>query len=123
MNIPILNIYYMLCYAWDKLEEQHLVDIDPETSTSLVDLFARVLVNGVAHLLKRGLDRGYVRHEEEMRTLRGKIQLDPTLKRNLLIRGEAACAFDELSYDVLHNRILNANTVEFDLYDVASATR
>jgi 5-methylcytosine-specific restriction enzyme subunit McrC len=108
MKIPILNIYYMLCYAWNSLEESQLVDIDTGASTSLVDLFARVLKNGVAHLLKRGIDRGYVRHEEQTRTLRGKILFEPTLKQNLLTHGKVACAFDDLSYDILHNRILKA---------------
>ena len=36
MNIPIQNIYYLLCYAWDKLEEKEVVDVDPIESTSLV---------------------------------------------------------------------------------------
>ena len=43
MEIPIQNIYYLLCYAWDKLEEKELIDVDPVGMTELVDLFARVL--------------------------------------------------------------------------------
>lgn len=46
VNIPIQNIYYLLCYAWDKLEEKEIVDVEPLDSTSLADLFARVLING-----------------------------------------------------------------------------
>ena len=60
MKIPILNIYYLLCYAWNKLEESGLVDVKTEDSTTLLDLFARVLISGTTHILKRGLDRGYI---------------------------------------------------------------
>jgi len=61
VNIPIQNIYYLLCYAWDKLEEKEIVDVEPLDSTSLADLFARVLINGTNHLLKRGFDRATCR--------------------------------------------------------------
>lgn len=106
LTIPIENVYYLLCYAWDKLTERDIVDVDPTKSTELVDLFARVLRNGLSHLLKRGLDRGYVLHGEETARLRGKLEFAPTVKRNLLTKVQVYCSYDELSHDVLHNRIL-----------------
>jgi len=54
MKIPILNIYYLLCYAWNQLEESEIVNVNTEDSTTLLDLFARVLVSGTNHILKRG---------------------------------------------------------------------
>ncbi|NIQ13085.1 MAG: restriction endonuclease, partial [Candidatus Dadabacteria bacterium] len=57
MSIPIQNIYYLLCYAWNKLEEKDLVNVQEEDTTKLIDLFAKVLINGTTYLLKRGLDR------------------------------------------------------------------
>ncbi len=108
MQVPIENIYYLLCYAWNKLEEKDLVKIEAKDTTSLVDLFAKVLIGGVSHLIKRGFDRGYVQHSEETRSLRGKIAVSATVKRNLLNRGLVHCEFDELSYDVLHNQILKS---------------
>jgi 5-methylcytosine-specific restriction enzyme subunit McrC len=106
MQIPIENVYYLLCYAWNKLEEKDLVRINPTATTSLVDLFAKVLIGGTNHLIKRGFDRGYVQFAEETRRMRGKIAFSPTLKRNLLKKGFIHCEFDELSYNILHNRIL-----------------
>ncbi len=41
--IPIQNIYFLLCYAWNQLEERDLVEINAEDTTSLQDLLARVL--------------------------------------------------------------------------------
>ena len=106
-EIPIANIYYLLCYAWDVLEEKDtLADVDALESTDLLNLFARVLVNGTRRLLRRGLDRGYLPQGDEIPGVRGKLLVTQTLRRNLLGHGRAACEWDELEYDTLPNRIL-----------------
>ena len=107
-KIPIQNIYYLLCYAWNKLEERDIVNVDAIDATSLLDLFAKVLVNGTNHLLKRGLDRDYVTWADDSKCLRGKICFAPTLKRNLLVKANINCENDELSHDVLHNQVLKS---------------
>jgi len=43
---------------------------------------------------------------EDTKRPRGKIDFARTLKRNLLIENRLSCDFDELDYNVLHNRIL-----------------
>jgi len=96
-----------LCYAWDKLEEKDVVDVDPAGITELADLFARVLINGTNHLLKRGFDRNYVAHTEWTGRLRGKIKFEAIAKTGA-ITATLPCDFGELSYDVLHNQLLKA---------------
>jgi 5-methylcytosine-specific restriction enzyme subunit McrC len=105
-TIPIQNIYYLLCYAWNKLDEGETVDIASLESTELADLFTRVLSNGVHHLIRRGFDRDYLAFTEETPRIRGRINFSASLKRNLLKFGRPLCEFDELSYNVLHNQIL-----------------
>jgi 5-methylcytosine-specific restriction enzyme subunit McrC len=107
MDIPIQNIYFLLCYAWDKLEERELVDVDTAGSTTLIDLLARVLVNGVTHLVKRGVDRGYVAHRDWTPRIRGRILLGEVARVGR-VTPVLPCEFDELSHDVLHNRIVKA---------------
>jgi 5-methylcytosine-specific restriction enzyme subunit McrC len=108
MKIPIQNIYYLLVYAWDSLEEADLLQMEPEQSTDLLELFANVLSSGVAHILRRGLDRGYLLHEEAIPGIRGKLQVSETAKRALRRSGRAFCVFDEQSYDIPSNRIIKA---------------
>jgi 5-methylcytosine-specific restriction enzyme subunit McrC len=108
VRIPIQNIYYLLCYAWDKLAERDIVAVDAIDRTNLADLFARVLINGTNHLLKRGFDRGYVSQHEWTGRLRGRICFQEAIRRNAMMTGRLPCDFDELSYDVLHNQILKA---------------
>jgi 5-methylcytosine-specific restriction enzyme subunit McrC len=116
-SIPIQNIYYLLCYAWNTLEERDIVDVESIQSTQLVDLFARVLTGGIHHLIRRGFDRGYLSFAEEMGRLRGKIDLASSLKKNLLARGRAVCEFDELDHNVLHNRILKTTIARLVLVE------
>jgi len=108
VKIPIHNIYYLLCYAWDKLAEKDVVSVEAIDSTSLADLFARVLINGTNHLLKRGFDRDYVLQHKWTGRLRGRICFQEAIRKNATFTGRLPCDFDELSYNVLHNRILKA---------------
>lgn len=124
MEIPIANIYYLLCYAWDVLEEKEtLADVDVVSSTDLLDLFAKVLVTGTRRLRRRGLDRGYLPRQDEIPGVRGKILVTQTLRRNLLRYGRAACVWDELEYDTLPNRILKTTLMSLrDANDVDKST-
>ena len=108
MSIPVRNIYYLLCYAWDRVREGETVDLGSEEFSGMVDLFAKVLNEGVARLISQGLDRDYLTVHEDIRGLKGKLDLATKVKRNLLLNGKTHCSFDELSYDVPQNRILKA---------------
>ena len=108
MTIPVRNIYYLLCYAWSRIGEGKTVDPGEEDFDGPIDLFAKVLNDGVSRLISRGLDRDYLAVHEDIRGIKGKLDLATTLKRNLLLNGRAHCSFDEFSYDVPQNQILKA---------------
>ena len=75
MAIPIENIYFLLCYAWNKLDEKERVDVSIDDKTELLDLFAKVLITSSKLLLKRGIDKSYIDHEEEISGVKGKIEI------------------------------------------------
>lgn len=104
--IPIQNLYYLLCYAWNRLEERDIVNVSTTDAQNLLDLFSRVIVSGTNHLLKKGVDRGYKSFNENTGYIRGKLDISTTIKKDLLSKCKANCQFDELSHDVLHNQIL-----------------
>lgn len=109
MNIPIKNIYYLLVYAWDKLEESsELSDVQVEESTTLLDLFASVLNNGVSQLIRRGIDRSYIPASEMISGVRGRIQMAESIKRLSFPQAKTCCEFDEFSHDILHNQVIKA---------------
>lgn len=106
--IPIRNIYYLLTYAWDFVPEGGECDVAVESSPDLVNLFAVIFARGVRRLVRRGLDRSYVECTDEVSLLRGRIDFGESTKRQSQWRARMVCTFDELSADVLHNRILRA---------------
>lgn len=105
-QIPIQNIYYLLCYAWNKLEESDIVDVKAISTTELIDLFAKILINCTAHLLKRGLDRYYIENEYTLNGVKGKLNFSASVKQNTFISSKTICQYDEFDYDILHNQIL-----------------
>ena len=108
-KIPIANIYYLLCYAWEHVEESDVVRLDEVGELQRVhDLLGKVLVEGTFRLIRAGIDRGYREVREDIAGIRGKIDVGETVKRVLRSRGQVACTFEEMSHDVLHNRILRS---------------
>lgn len=105
-QIPIQNIYYLLCYAWDRLDEGDLVSAASEECETLQDLFAKVLVSGTKRLMKRGFNRDYCEREEEMASLRGRIAFTPSIQKLSWLKGRMVCEYTELNYDTVPNRIL-----------------
>lgn len=108
VQVRIENLYYLLCYAWNHLEARDLVAVDSVVGSSPEALFARVLSAAARTLLRQRLDRGYVDMVEVTPTPRGRIDLAASLGRGLLHRGFAQCTHDDLTDDVLHNRIIKA---------------
>lgn len=106
-KIPIANLYYLLCYAWDVLDDK-----DDALVTELeglehgVELLAKVLSVSFQQLWRRGLDRGYRTLEDELRSPRGRVDVPRMVARQLERLGRAACRFDELGHDVLQNQII-----------------
>ncbi len=108
MSIPIRNLYYLFCYAWERFPEGATVEVGVDESPDLPNLFARLLINSVHRLMRRGLDRGYRSYIEETRAPRGRMLLDEIVRGQTLRRGAVICAFDDLTSDVLHNQIIKA---------------
>jgi len=108
MKIPIKNIYYLLCYAWDCLAEKELVAVNSDDYHTLLDLFAKVLLNGCINLIKQGLDRNYLTESDTLTGIRGKIDIGVSIKKNLFITGRLYCHYDEFHQNILHNKIIKS---------------
>jgi 5-methylcytosine-specific restriction enzyme subunit McrC len=106
MQIPVENIYFLLCYAWDKLEERDRVNVSTDGQHDLLELLSQVLINGSHILLKRGLEHDYVPVTEENVGVKGKLEVAKSVKQNSFQRLRAVCSYDEYSADILHNQIL-----------------
>lgn len=106
-GIFIKNVYYMLAYAFDVLEETEARRIDQESFDNVLDLFAQILFLGIATQLKQGLHRIYLTDTEKLSTLRGKLNMPGTISlRSKQIRNQLECDVDNLTVNNIYNRIL-----------------
>ena len=72
--IPIQNIYYMLSYAFQVLNEQGYRNVATEHFENVADLCAAILIKGLSKQLKRGLMKDYIPKREPLTALRGARQ-------------------------------------------------
>jgi 5-methylcytosine-specific restriction enzyme subunit McrC len=119
--IPIRNLFFILCYAWDRLDEGNLVSASLDEVSTPQDLLARILINGSNRVIKDGLDRGYLEFSEESSSLRGKIDFSSSISRLLFEQAKAATFVDELSHNILHNQILKSTLFALSNIDLVDA--
>lgn len=105
-GILIKNIYYMLTYAFQILRQSNYDDIAAEDFENIHDMFAAILGKGVTQQLKHGLYREYVNKSDNLTTLRGKLDIQGTIKNKLQHRQKLYCDFDELSENNLMNQVI-----------------
>ena len=95
--IPLATLYYLLCYAWQRLPEPavlHATEAAPFHRP--LELLTQMLLHATRQRLRRGLPLTFGRQQRETRSLRGRVVLAPTLGRALLPQGRAVCGFEEL---------------------------
>jgi 5-methylcytosine-specific restriction enzyme subunit McrC len=109
VKIPIRNLFYLLCYAWDVLDRADELEVGTSDAPDLENLMAEVLASGIEHLLRRGMEQGYVEFREDSKAIRGRVDFQQTVKRFLDRRREAHLVTEELSPDILTNQILRAS--------------
>ncbi len=104
--IPIKNIFYMLCYAWNVLAIVDDVKVGSEDFDDAYNLLARVFSYGIGRLIRSGFHRSYIEKEEELESLRGKIQVGKSINKLSSQQKRLVCSFDEYSTDDIFNQIL-----------------
>lgn len=110
-TILIKNIYYMLSYAFTPLTQGGYENVKKEEFENIHNLFAAILAKGIGRQLKQGLYREYVLRTESLATLRGKIDINGTVKNKLARQKMISCEFDELPENNLLNQIIKTTVM------------
>lgn len=106
--IPVQNIYYMLAYAYQVLNENGYKDIATEQFDNVGELCAAILAKGISVQLKRGLGKEYVSQTEPLSSLRGKIDIAESIKAQSMLRKQLVCTYDDFTVNSYMNRILKS---------------
>ena len=121
--IPIQNIYYMLSYAFQVLNEQGYKNIATEQFNNVAELCAAILSKGVSLQLKRGLGREYLEKTEALSSLRGRIEISESIKTRSVLKKQLICSYDDFSVNSYMNRIIKT-TIEILLHaDISKARK
>lgn len=110
-HIPIRNIYYMLAYAYQTLNLAEYKNIGTEKFESVKDLYAEILLIGIPVLIRGGLTKDYISVEENSNVIKGKIDINSTIKKNALVNKKVNVVYDEFSENILLNQIIKATLV------------
>lgn len=121
--ILIRNIYYMLSYAFQVLNEQGYKSIETEQFDNVAELCAAILEKGVSLQLKRGLGREYIEKSESLSTPRGRIEISESIKTRSTLKRQLVCSYDDFSENFYMNRIIKT-TIELLLHaDIAKSRK
>lgn len=110
-GILIQNIYYMLAYAFQVLKQNNYEEIASEAFDDIQNLFAAILEKGIAQQLKQGLYRAYTAKEETLPVLRGKLNIQGTIRSQIRHGQVLACEYDELTENNIFNQILKTTAM------------
>ena len=111
--IPIQNIYYMLSYAFQVLNEQGYKNIATEQFNNVAELCAAILAKGISVQLKRGLGREYIEQTESLSSLRGRIEISESIKTRSMLKKQLICSYDDFSVNSYMNRIQLSQRLDY----------
>lgn len=109
--IRIQNIYYMLAYAFQVLNEQGYRNVATEDFDNTSELCAAILARGISTQIKRGLGKEYIPRTETLSSLRGKIDIAESIKTQAVLRKQLVCSYDEFSVNSYMNRIIKSTVL------------
>ena len=121
--IPIKNIYYMLSYAFQTLNEQGYKNLAAEDFDNAGDLCAAILIRGISYQLKRGLGREYISETDTISAIRGKIEITESIKNQSMIRSQMVCTYDEFSVNSPLNQIIKSTVMLLLKADISKARK
>lgn len=121
--IRIQNIYYMLAYAFQVLNEQGYRNIATEDFDNTAELCAAILIRGTSIQIKRGLGKEYIPQTEALSSLRGKIDITESIKTQALQRKQLVCSYDEFSVNSYMNRIIKSTMQLLLRVDITKARK
>jgi len=122
-SIPIRNVYYMLSYAYQTLHLSEYKQIGTEKFKNINELYAEILSIGIPVLIRGGLSKDYISVEENSNVIKGKIDLNSTIKKNTLVNKKIAVFYDEFSENILLNQIIKATLIYLSRSNKISPTK
>lgn len=121
--VRISNIYHMLAYAFRSLNAGSFSQMGNEEFENLHELFAEIIIHGMRKQLRRGLPHQYASRCEELANLRGRIDIQSSVRGMTMLRHHLICDFDEFTEDTPGNRLIKCAITHLLRQDDVSSER
>lgn len=109
-SIQVKNIYWMITYALNVIDDKGIKSISTETFENIYDLCASLMSLALSKQVKRGLDKSYIVKINDLPCVKGKI----LIKENLLssnYKSKIFCEYDEYNENSYLNKIVKTACV------------
>ena len=107
-KIKIGQLLSLALYVYDKGIVGFLQHFEFRENEALPDILARALIMAAQQAFARGLLHGYLRKEEALYTVRGRIRFDAQLRRRFSIPLPVEVRYNEFTEDIPANRLVKA---------------
>lgn len=107
----VKNIYWMMVYAFRGLEKKEIKSLSTEEFDSIYDLFCEIFNICLTEQIKKGLKNEYIIISEKTPTIKGKLNIDETIKSNLINTTKVICEYDEFSINTYMNKIIKSTAI------------
>lgn len=105
-------LIHMLAKAWDLPVSDGEAALFSRQEMTLLEVLIRLFCERLFQAVHRGLSRRYLDQEEDLPSLRGRLDIQRQFSANIVTPNRLACRFSELSADIALNQVLKATVVE-----------
>ena len=81
-------------------------DILNDRFDDILELIAKLFADEAEQLIAGGLHRAYQEKQENLSTVRGRIDFSEELRLNSFMRHKTYCRYDELTLDIPENQVI-----------------
>ncbi len=97
----------MLSYAFTELNKKGYKHLGSEEFENIYELFSEILIIALNKLIKRGLEKSYINKDDQLSTIRGKINITESITPYIQHK-QLICTFDDFSVNSYKNKIIKS---------------
>lgn len=108
-SIQVKNIYWMITYALNVIDDKGIKNISTESFENIYDLCASLMSLALSKQVKRGLDKSYIVKKGTLSCVKSKILIRETLLSSN--KSKIYCEYDEYNENSYLNKIVKTACV------------
>jgi len=117
------RLVHMLAVALNlKIDLGSITDLAWQRET-LLEVLIRVFTDKLTEAVRKGMPRRYIEQEDDLRALRGRLDVVRQFTRHAVNPSRLACRFDDLSEDTALNRVMKAAVLHLSRTSRSSANQ